>query len=108
MIRKEHPMRHDRHGSKSPEEQMYFSQLVQVTRRLNALRHSDDHYSTAVTDLLDDAMDLRSDAEKWKRDDVDEALRLLARAAMALTAAEKWVKVERETRETSGLREYTG
>jgi hypothetical protein len=34
---------------------MYFSQLLRVTRRLNALRHSDDHYSTAVTDLLDDA-----------------------------------------------------
>lgn len=86
---------------------MYFSQLLRVTRRLNALRHSDDHYSTAVTDLLDDARGLRSDATKWKRDDVDEALRLLARAAMALTAAEKRVKVERETRETSGLREYT-
>ena len=107
-------MRHDRRRSKSPEEQTYFSQLARVSRRLNALIDNDDSYSSAVNALLDDAIKLLDnaitrcdDTETWQRDDRDDALRLLDQAVTVLTAAEERVKVERETRETSGLREYT-
>ena len=97
----------DRRQSTSPEEHTYASRLDLVTRRLDALIHHDDGYSTAVHALLDDAMHLCDDAATWKRDDVDDALRLLDQAVMILTAAEERAQGEREVRETSGLRAYT-
>jgi hypothetical protein len=77
-----------------------------MTPRLDALIYNDYGYSTAVTTLLDDAINLRHDAETWKRDDIDEALQLLDQAIMVIAAAERRAKAERETRETSALREY--
>jgi hypothetical protein len=67
-------MRDYRRRSKSPQERKYSSPLTWATRRLNALIHNDDGYSTAVTDVLDDAIDLRDDAKRWKQDDIDKSL----------------------------------
>lgn len=97
----------DRRQSTSAEEHTYAARLDLVTRRLVALLHKDDGYSTAVHALLDDAMHLCDDAVTWKRDDVDDALRLLDQAVRVLTAAEERAQGEREARETAGLRAYT-
>jgi hypothetical protein len=78
-----------------------------VTPRLDALIYHNYGCSTAVTALLDDAINLRDDAETWKRDNIDAALRLLDQAIMVVTAAEERAKAEREPRETSALRKYT-
>lgn len=78
-----------------------------MTRRLNALIHNDDGYSTAVTDVLDDAIDLRDDAKRWKQDDIDKSLTVACLGCHLLTATERRAKTERETMETSTLREYT-
>jgi hypothetical protein len=67
-------MRDYRRRSKSPQERTYSSPLTWATRRLNALIHNDDGYSTAVSDVLDDAIDLRDDAKRWKQDDIDKSL----------------------------------
>ena len=99
-------MPHDRHRSKAPEERLYFSQLELVTQRLKVLRHGNYDYSAAVTELLGDAIDLCDYAMRWKRDDVNEALRLLTRVASLLTASEVKAKAERETPPTWTLREY--
>ncbi len=94
----------------SAEEQTYASRLALVTRRLDTLIHlihTDDGYSTAIDQLLDDAIHLHRDAETRKRDDVDNALRLLDQAIMVLAAAEERAKVEREANKPFGLLEYT-
>jgi hypothetical protein len=100
-------MPYDRRPSTSAEEHTYASRLDLVTRRLVALIRNDDGYSTAVHALLDDAMHLCDHAATWKRDDVDDAVRLLDQAVMVLTAAEERAQGEREVRATSGLRAYT-
>jgi hypothetical protein len=103
-------MPYSRRQSTSAEEQTYASRLDLVTRRLDTLIHlihNDDGYPTALNLLLDDAINLHKDAKTRKRDDIDDALRLLDRVVMVLTAVEERAKVDREARETSGLREYT-
>ena len=100
-------MPYDRRQSTSAEKHTYASRLDLVTSRLVALIRNDDGYSTAVHALLDDAMHLLDDAATWKRDDGDDAVRLLDQAVVVLTAAEERAKGEREARATSGLRAYT-
>jgi hypothetical protein len=78
-----------------------------VTPRLNTLIYNNYGCSTAVTALLDDAINLRDDAKTWKRDNIDAALQLLDQAIMVVSAAEGRAKAERETRETAALRKYT-
>jgi hypothetical protein len=100
----------DRRQPTSAEEQTYASRLAVVMCRLDTLIHlihTDDGYSIAIDRLLDDAIHLHRNAETRKRDDVDDALRLLDQAIMVLGAAEEQAKVEREAREPSGLRAYT-
>ncbi len=100
----------DRRRLTSAEEQTYASRLALVTGRLDTLIHlihTDDGYSTAIDQLLDDAIHLHKNAETRKRNDVDDALRLLDQAIMVLGAVEERAKVEREARESSGLFEYT-
>jgi hypothetical protein len=100
-------MRDSRHQAISPEDRTYAAHLALVTHRLNALLHGDDDDSTAGSDFLEAALGLRDEAQRCKRDDVDEALRLLAQAAILLTAAEGRAKADRETMKTPTLREYT-
>ena len=91
------------------EERTYASRLDSVTRWLDALvhrSHDDGGDSIAVNLLLDDAIQLRQEAESRKSDNVDEALRLLDQAIEALTDAEERVRMERRATETSGLHEY--
>ncbi len=100
----------DRRQPTSAGEQTYASRLSLVTRQLGTLIHlihTDDGYSTVIDRLLDDAIRLHKDAETRKRDDVDDAVRLLDQAILVLGAAEEQAKVEREAREPSGLRGYT-
>jgi hypothetical protein len=91
----------------SSEEHTYALRLRLVTPRLDALIYKNYGCSIAVTALLDDAINLRDDAETWKRDNIDAALRLLDQAILVVTAAEKRARAEREKGETSALRQYT-
>jgi hypothetical protein len=100
-------MRENRRRPTSSEEQTYALRLHLVTPRLDALIYHHYGCSTAVSALLDDAINLRDDAERWKRDNIDAALQLLDRAIMVVTAAEDQAMAERETRETRALRKYT-
>lgn len=91
-------------------EQTYDSQFALVTHRLDTLIHliyNDSSYSTELNLLLDNAITLHKEAETRKRDDINDALRLLDQVVLVLTAVEEQAKVAREIRESSGLREYT-
>lgn len=100
-------MRDKRRRLTSSEEHTYVLRLRLVTLRLDALIYHHYGCSTAVTALLDDAIELRDDAETWKRNDINAALRLLDQAIRVVTTAEKRTMAERETRETLALRKYT-
>jgi hypothetical protein len=91
-------------------EQTYDSRLALVTHRLDTLIHliyNDGGYPADLNLLLDNALTLHKEAETRKQDDINDALHLLDQVVLVLTTVEERAKVDREIRETSGLREYT-